>query len=198
MIDSRMFVVCVLVLAACGGQSAEATSAAPDAAPPSVSADASSPSLEALYQQLYPFPVLPYTAADGGLPDTLAAQCFPRPMPLASDGQPNCIVVVARPENDQQVAACERCTDPGLEPLVTSISLDRIGEGLSNFDCVCAVRALPSDSGCSNWGALGGWCYAGPPDAGDPGPCSMGGIRFPPVPAGSTTYVACFEPGVNR
>jgi hypothetical protein len=190
MTRSRMIVLCALALAACSGGTGEAT--VPDASPPSVAADASSPSLEPLYQELYP--ELPHYGPDGGPPDDLASQCLPRPLPLAADGLPNCIVVAARSLGDSdQIAACGRCTDPGLEPLVTGIALDRIGEGLSNFSCVCAVRALADDLACQSGGA--GWCYRGANAA--RGPCSTGAIMFPAVPFGSLTYVACFEPGVN-
>jgi hypothetical protein len=71
------------------------------------------------------------------------------------------------------------------------------------FSCVCEVRALTSDVDCHPpSGAPDGWCYEGGPDGGGPGlrgpDCPGGALSFPTVPIGSITYVACFEPGVNR
>jgi hypothetical protein len=68
------------------------------------------------------------------------------------------------------------------------------------FDCVCAVRALTSDADCrSPSGAPGGWCYEEARDGGGPLPPECpAALAFPILPPGSTTYVACFEPGVNR
>jgi hypothetical protein len=200
MTDWRTLTLCVLAMTACSAHTPVSAAAAPDAVAPSAAADASTPSVAPLFQQEYAY--LPQEGADGAPPDSLAHQCFPRPLPLGLNGLPNCIVAVARSVHGQQAAACMRCSDPGLEPLTTAIPLDRIGEGLSTFDCVCAVRALTSDVDCNPpSGAPDGWCYEGTRDGGGPGPREPdcpGALAFPIVPIGSITYVACFEPGVNR
>jgi hypothetical protein len=196
MTDCRALTLCVLAMTACSGSTQETAGVAPDAVAPSLATDASTASTAPLFWQEYPY--LPQDGADGAPPDSVTFQCFPQPLPVRPDGMPNCIVVVARALDSALAGLCQRCDEPGLEPLITTIPLDRIGEGLSMFDCVCAVRALPSDADCLP-GAPGGWCYEGPRDGGIPRPPECpAALAFPIVPHGSTTYVACFEPGVNR
>jgi hypothetical protein len=188
----RVILVCALAFTACGGRSAETTPVALDAATLS---DVS------LFRQEFP---------GATPPRSFSGQCLPRSLPLGSDGIPNCLVVAARsidPAGPGEIEACQRCSDPGFAPLTTTLPLEQIGEGLSNFNCLCAVTPVPRSAGCPPEGPTGwpsedsAWCYAD-----DGGPrvaefCANSGdpalLGFSIAPVGVTTYVACFEAATN-
>jgi hypothetical protein len=125
-------------------------------------------------------------------------QCLPGPLPLGDNGLPNCVVVTAQssaPRTAEQLAACRACDAPGLEPFTSSLSLDAIGEGLSNYQCICAVTPSPASAGCPPAeSSSAGWCYATKHDlpvscAPRPGPIL--GFAQGTSQSGAL-YVACF------
>jgi hypothetical protein len=124
------------------------------------------------------------------------AQCPDASLPVGDAGLPNCVVVSARmPYSEDDFKACQRCDAPGLEPFVAPVPLDSIGEGLSNYSCLCAVKPLPpSQPFCSFPDTTtASWCYSGasePPCGSKPGPTllfSQGAL------VSGTLYVACFD-----
>jgi hypothetical protein len=167
------------------------------------SMDASAPS-RLLFQNIYPMPNRPADAA-GDL--SFRLQCLDGPLPVGDGGLPNCVVVTARslpwPGTSEQRVACNQCDEPGLAPFVAPAPLDAIGEGLSNYSCLCSVTALPPGS-CppAEDTGVASWCYsenAGPPHGGfcssRPGPIlafSAGALEH------GTLYVACFDPRATQ
>jgi hypothetical protein len=139
----------------------------------------------------------------GVLPAVFTTQCLPGTvLPLGSDGLPNCFVVLARIPYDGgapgDLAACRECAEPGLTPFVPSVALEDLGQGLSDYQCLCTVRALPTGSQCppTDW-TTNSWCYTGTPGSENLTPCrANGAIGFASVTAG-TVFVACFPPGAS-
>ncbi len=178
----------LLVLWGCGGRTGSAATEPPDGSAPDGSV-ASGLVFQDEFSQ---------TAESGPF---VAAQCFgfDAGLPVGDSGLPNCIVVSAQSPSDfppeHQSSDCQ-CDAPGLAPLVTSVPLETIGEGLSHYGCLCAVNPLPPDAaGCDTNLDFADpsrdfWCY---PDTDPPsgGLClgfSMG------LSARGTLYVACFDP----
>ncbi|HEX4445693.1 MAG TPA: hypothetical protein VH044_03125 [Polyangiaceae bacterium] len=172
------------------------TREAPDGAIPEASAPVT-PLFQGVYPQNHSQPV----------PDQsfFARQCLENLLPLGEGAMPNCVVVSARmlPDaSEQELADCERCDAPGLEPFDGSAPLESVGEGLSSYRCVCAVSSAPRGLPCpAQDGSSASWCYAtivgnGPPLCAPP--FSSGaylGFSGPALTSG-TLFVACFEPPV--
>lgn len=132
----------------------------------------------------------------------MAARCFDAGLPVGDNGLPNCIVVIARtppwPGTAEQVAACNACDAPGLERFVAPVPLQTIGEGLSNYGCLCAVTPPSPDAGCSPFSddpSKASWCYPGTA----PSPFGQPCLTFSPsLSQNGTLYVACFEPQTTQ
>jgi hypothetical protein len=146
----------------------------------------------AVFEELFP----QAGHADAG---NVVEQCLEAALPLDRNGLPNCVVVTASdpPGDEQAVLDCNRCDAPGLEPFVATIPLDSIGESISNYSCICAIKP-PSTPDCppptdpSAW-----WCYSerppGPPDFNNCAPRPGPSIRLSVAAQESgTVYVACF------
>ena len=194
--NSRLLGV-LLVLWGCGGRTGSADTELMDGStgsaatePMEGSAPDGSPGDGLVFQMVYP-----QEAPESGSFD--AFQCFDAG-PVGDNDGANCVVVSAQFPSvapQQHVAACTKCDAPGLEPLVTSVPLESIGEGLSKYACLCAVTQLPSDAGCEFpaptqdgfW-----WCYS----ASAPGGAACGQqLAFSPgLFESGTIYVACFGP----
>jgi len=128
---------------------------------------------------------------------------------VADNGLPNCIVVSARLPRGagvtgDQIVDCERCDNtPGLEPFVAPVPLERIGTGLSNYACLCAVSPLASGLPCpAEDSSSASWCYSetppGPlPNSCAPRPGPILGFSGPALVSG-TLYVACFDPQTGQ
>ncbi len=146
------------------------------------------------------------------LPNATVAQCLDGPLPVGGNGLPNCIVLRARflanEGNAEDIAACEQCSAPGLTPFIAPVPLDVIGDGLSNYQCMCAVSPLPAGAECppAPWSpsSIAAWCYTeNPPHpcftASEPIVSPMIGFSTPAVSSAlsgptTTVYIACFEP----
>ncbi len=174
----------LLVLCACGGHQESATAESPDgSAPDGAHVDG------LVFRDLYP------QTPEGG--PRLAAQCFDAGLAVGDNGLPNCIVVIARtppwPGTAEQVAACNACDAPGLERFVAPVPLETIGEGLSNYGCLCAVTPPSPDADCSPFSddpSKASWCYPGTVPSPFGEPC----LTFSPgLSQSGTLYVACFE-----
>jgi hypothetical protein len=103
-----------------------------------------------------------------------------------------------------EIAACEQCNAPGLAPFIAPVPLESIGEGLSAYQCLCAVAPLPSGTHCppDDW-SNASWCYT--PAAGENPGCGPRPILgfTAAVDAGvtwqnGTLYIACFEPQATQ
>jgi len=197
----------------CGGHIESTTAESPDASDHVLGADGASAEdadaaadvLETdgagaenvLFRDILPGgPVPPVPGQD---PPFAAACLVGGPLPVGANGLPNCIVVSARPvSSPEQLAACKQCDVPGLEPLVSPVPLETIGEGLSNHPCLCAVTSLPS-AGCpdeSIQSSVASWCYTTPgstPSIPTCAPSASLGFSEGAVESG-TLYVACFAP----
>lgn len=192
---SRASLAVLLFLWGCEGTGATAEPA--DASPPGDAlADAGAQST-ILYRYLYP----QEPPVDGQA--TLTSQCLPAPLPVDPNGIPNCVVVSAMapvPSSDEAIAACKPCDAPGLEPFVATAPLESIGEGLSNYACLCAVKPRPG-AGCdslSDDDAIPSWCYSkGLVQGTDFNPCAPRPgpeLSFSPTALSiGTLYVACFS-----
>ena len=122
--------------------------------------------------------------------------------PSRPNGLPNCVVVSARTsvqDDAQGLAICQECAEPGLEPFIAPVPLERIGAGLSSYPCLCGVMPLPSNAVCPSLdSSTASWCYTVAP-AGS-APCSGPILGFSPlassvpVSESGTLYIACFEP----
>jgi hypothetical protein len=190
MLDKRLGVL--LLLWGCGG--AGASPGAVGAGAGDASADVGVQS-DAVYRALSPR----QAPVDGGPVFTL--QCVPAPLPVDKNGTPNCIFVSAiQPIDDssQGIAACNRCDAPGLEPFVAPAPLESIGEGLSNYSCLCAVKPRPGpDCSPPDDDSTPSWCYSSAPSSSAiPGFCPPGYGPFlafsPPALEAGPLYVACF------
>jgi hypothetical protein len=184
-------IVVLLVFWGCG--SAEPSAEVADGAASRV-AEAGACVPTAVFEEL--FPQAGHTDAGN-----VVEQCLEAALPLDSKGLPNCVVVTASdpPGDEQAVLDCNRCDTPGLEPLVATIPLDSIGESISNYSCICAIKP-PSSMDCPPAPADPGgawWCYSerppGPPDLNNCAPRPGPGIWLSPAAQESgTVYVACF------
>lgn len=191
------FVAALLVATGCGGRDGAVAVPAMDASAPDGAGAAG-----ALFQDL--FPQQQEVAGQPGA--ALAYQCLERPLPVAGNGLPNCIVVSPQMPaggTAQDLAACKRCDAPGFEPFVASIPLERIGEGLSSYACICAVSPLARDLPCPGMDpSTASWCYAdgasGSPQEAtcSPHPGSILGFSGQATARGPL-YVACFEPSAT-
>ncbi len=109
---------------------------------------------------------------------------------------PDCFVVLARFPRDGgspgDLAACERCSEPGLSPFVPSVPLEDIGQGLSDYRCLCTVRATAMGAPCpSPDPSTNSWCYSP-----DPAPmCAGSGFIAFSSPTAGTLFLACYAPG---
>jgi hypothetical protein len=189
---SRAWLAVLSLMWGCGGTGASAEPA--DASPAGdAPADASAQS-EVLYRYLY----MQEEPVDGQA--ALTSQCLLGPLPVDPHGIPNCVVVsaiVPATHSEEAIAACNKCDAPGLEPFVAPAPLESIGEGLSNYACLCAVKPRP-EVGCDSFGdddAIASWCYS---KGGDPsGACAQPPGPFlsysPTTLMSGTVYVACFS-----
>jgi hypothetical protein len=130
----------------------------------------------------------------------LADQCLEQPLPLGSDGQPDCVFLrAAYPHGTAAaatVAACQACSAPGEAPVPASVPLSSVSADLAGFDCVCAVEALAPGPACPPAGGFtasspAAWCFT--PSLAS---CPAAAIAFSPAASqDATLYGACFAPG---
>jgi hypothetical protein len=179
----------LLVLWGCGGEQLAAKVEPPDGA---VAATA-------LYRNQFAF-------AESQLASqaSLAVTCLDAGLPVGDNGLPNCVVVSANlPAGDsstEEITACGLCNAPGLAPFIAPVPLESIGDGLSGYQCLCAVTPLPSSARCPpDEGSNASWCYAAA-DSAAPSPCGLADLGFSAaLDAGAAwtsgmLYIACFEP----
>jgi hypothetical protein len=167
-------------LGACGGR-AEPTP--PSAPPPAYTASfASTP------------------ASDGGDAATLTAQCLPRSLPVAANGAPTCIVVLARFPTGTGAAAdvdaCRTCDLPGLATLPDSFAATSIDARLAQYGCICLVDQGPACAASSLPATPFQWCVS------DGAAATALGCAYPDaielsanVTVGASVFVACYPPG---
>ena len=191
----------LLVLWGCGGRTGSADTELMDGSTGSAATEPmdgstpdASPGDGLLFQTVY----LQEAPESGSLGSLDLFQCFDAG-PVGDNGGANCVVVSAQFPSigpQERIAACTKCDAPGLEPFVTSVPLESIGEGLSKYACLCAVTQLPSNAGCAlpllprpggSW-----WCYSASPPG---GPACGQVLGFSPgLFESGTIYVACFGP----
>ena len=187
---SRTVAFSLLVMTGCGGNVAPVEDVPADAAVP------------LLFQSNY----VGFAPPPGGQAPSLSYQCLPKPLPLGPSDLPDCVVVEARfppgAGTPNEVDACQQCGEPGLEPFVSTVPLDQIGEGLAQFQCLCQVVPLPRSAACPAFdgaGTTSSWCY-GENAAHIPTTECPGGnvIGFSGVPASDASlFVACFSPSTS-
>ena len=127
-------------------------------------------------------------------------QCLRSPL-FASVPDWHCVVVEARlptgSADSAHVAACARCDDPGLEPLVSEPSWV-ISPQLQGYDCLCLVQGQPAGTGVgglectTNAGVQSEspfWCL--PYNPGAASQCAGVGIQVPAEDG--PLFVACFD-----
>jgi hypothetical protein len=185
MLDKRLVVLVLLWGCGSGG-------ASPELAAGARAGDASAETgvlSEPVYRNLFPR----QAPVDAG--PFLTLQCLPAPLPVDENGTPNCVVVSAIQPIDgssEGVAACNRCDAPGLEPFVAPAPLESIGEGLSNYSCLCAVKRRPGPDCSVDDDPTPSWCYS----SSDEPRCSPGPgpfLAFSPTALEiGQLYVACF------
>jgi hypothetical protein len=180
----------LLLLWGCGGEQLATTTGPPDGA------QTATP----LFRRQIPF-----AASQPAGQANLTITCLDAGLPVGDNGLPNCVVVSANlpagSSTADEVAACQLCNAPGLAPFIAPVPLESIGEGLSGYQCLCAVAPIASSDRCPPYeGSNASWCYA-TPDSGEPDPCDRPRLGFTAaVDAGAAwagagvLYIACFEP----
>jgi hypothetical protein len=150
---------------------------------------------------------------------SVAVTCLDAGLPVGDNGLPNCVVVSANfpagTGSADAIAACEHCNAPGLAPFIAPVPLESIGDGLSNYQCLCAVAPLPSNARCPpieippfppdgapDEESNASWCYA-TADAASFTPCGpilgfSAALDAGAAWANGRLYVACFEPQATQ
>jgi hypothetical protein len=194
--------LCALLFG-CGGRTLHppgelGASESDDAGAVGASASDASGAAAPLFQAVYPQWGPPHFQDAG---TTFMKQCLKAPLPVGGNGVPDCVVISARSSvRTADGSSCDPC-GPGLEPYMSSLPLESIGAGLSDYPCLCAVPSLPPASGACELAREqspdGFWCYApmGGTNAStcapDPGPALLYSTG---LMESGTVYVACFEP----
>jgi hypothetical protein len=182
----------LLVLWGCGGEQLATTAGLPDGAT----------AAPTLFRRHFPF-----AESYPDSPPELSISCLDAGLPVGDNGLPNCVVVSANwpagSGSAEEIAACQLCNAPGLAPFIAPVPLETIGDGLSGYQCLCAVPPLPSGARCppDEW-PNASWCYATtPPEL--PAVCEPR-LGFSPAEdagaawANGVIYVACFEPQATQ
>jgi hypothetical protein len=148
-----------------------------------------------------------YVGVDGPVPggtSVLADQCLSPPLPLGSDGQPDCVFIRATYPHGSaapaDVAACLQCNAPGEAQVPATVPLASVGTGLEAYDCLCLVEAQSTNTPCPPPGGFSSaspaaWCYA-PSEPSCAGQGATSAIEYSPAASeGSVLFGACFSPG---
>jgi hypothetical protein len=202
--DVRHLGPLLLVLWGCGGEQLATTAEPPDGAAAATAAAATP-----LLQRQFAF-----AESQPAGQASVAISCLDAGLPVGDNGLPNCVVVSANwpagTGSADEIAACEQCNAPGLAPFIAPVPLASIGDGLSGYQCLCAVNPLPSGARCPpivvppfepdsapDEGSNAAWCYATDTSFAPCGPSHLGfsaALDAGAAWASGTLYIACFEP----